>query len=141
MSESTIRHSVGRPRRILHRPKISWPTVLIFAFIYLFFSVIVLFYLMRFPTLTGNNTFFIKIVIVVIYFIISLLLFLKKICIFIIKLHQRYAPDHVRKMCNFEPSCSEYAILAINKYGVLKGIFMSYKRIKRCVPPGGIDYP
>jgi hypothetical protein len=44
--------------------------------------------------------------------------------------------------CLFTPTCSEYAELAIKKYGFFKGIVMGFKRIKRCVPgSGGEDYP
>lgn len=44
--------------------------------------------------------------------------------------------------CLFIPSCSNYMILAIEKYGLIKGITKGVKRILRCVPPnGGVDYP
>ncbi len=66
----------------------------------------------------------------------------KKIIIWCIKLYQNKAPDTVRLRCVFEPSCSEYMILAIEKYGVLKGVNKGIDRLKRCHPPnGGIDYP
>lgn len=59
-----------------------------------------------------------------------------------VKIYQRYAPDSLRQRCRFEPSCSEYMILAIEKYGVFKGISMGLKRMKRCnVNGGGFDYP
>lgn len=43
--------------------------------------------------------------------------------------------------CRFYPTCSEYSILAINKYGVIKGGIMSAWRLLRCNPwsKGGID--
>jgi putative membrane protein insertion efficiency factor len=43
--------------------------------------------------------------------------------------------------CRFEPTCSEYASEAVEKYGVVKGIWMSAKRILRCQPfcKGGHD--
>jgi uncharacterized protein len=43
--------------------------------------------------------------------------------------------------CRFHPSCSEYAIDAINKYGSLKGSFVALWRVTRCNPlsQGGID--
>lgn len=43
--------------------------------------------------------------------------------------------------CRFEPTCSDYAYRAIRKYGVLKGSWMSFKRILRCNPfcKGGYD--
>ena len=39
--------------------------------------------------------------------------------------------------CRFTPTCSEYAIEAIKKYGPLKGGVMALKRISRCHPWGG----
>jgi hypothetical protein len=45
--------------------------------------------------------------------------------------------------CRFHPSCSAYFILAVEKYGALKGAYKGLARILRCHPfhPGGIDYP
>lgn len=45
--------------------------------------------------------------------------------------------------CRFYPSCSEYASRAIKKYGVLKGLILSIRRLLRCHPfsKGGYDAP
>ncbi len=59
-----------------------------------------------------------------------------------ILLYQRFAPQRLRASCRFEPSCSQYMLLAIEKYGVFKGIFKGIKRLTRChYPNGGVDYP
>lgn len=42
--------------------------------------------------------------------------------------------------CRFVPTCSEYAIQAIKKYGPFKGSFLAIKRILRCHPWGGSGY-
>jgi putative membrane protein insertion efficiency factor len=56
--------------------------------------------------------------------------------------YKAWAPLDVRGKCRFEPTCSTYMILAIKKYGLIRGIIKGIKRIKRCKPPnGGIDYP
>lgn len=73
--------------------------------------------------------------------ILICIFFIKRILIFTIKLYQRYAKIEIRMKCCFKPSCSEYAILALEKYGVITGIKLSIKRFKRCHPPGGEDYP
>lgn len=39
--------------------------------------------------------------------------------------------------CRFTPTCSEYAVQALKKYGVLKGVILSLHRIVRCNPWGG----
>jgi hypothetical protein len=43
--------------------------------------------------------------------------------------------------CRFYPSCSEYSVEALKKFGVFKGVWLSIKRIVRCNPfnPGGYD--
>ena len=45
--------------------------------------------------------------------------------------------------CRFRPTCSEYFVLAVRKYGVLRGTCRGLLRIARCHPfhPGGIDLP
>jgi len=42
--------------------------------------------------------------------------------------------------CRFTPTCSQYAIDAINKYGALRGGWRAFKRICRCHPLGGRGY-
>jgi hypothetical protein len=47
-------------------------------------------------------------------------------------------------ICRFYPSCSNYAIMALEKYGFVKGWYVSYKRIRRCnkrYTGSCIDYP
>ncbi len=39
--------------------------------------------------------------------------------------------------CRFQPTCSLYAIDAINKYGAMRGSYRAFKRICRCHPMGG----
>lgn len=74
--------------------------------------------------------------------IISLLFFAKKIVIFAIRMYQRYAPYDIRASCLFVPNCSEYMVLAIKKYGLVKGIKKGIDRYHRChAPNGGEDYP
>jgi len=65
---------------------------------------------------------------------------MKKIIIKLIKLYQR-VPGNFHYRCKFYPTCSNYAIEAINKYGALYGGFLSIKRIIRCNPlsKGGYD--
>jgi len=47
----------------------------------------------------------------------------------------------IGKNCRFIPTCSDYAIDAINSHGILKGGYLSIKRILKCHPfnKGGID--
>jgi uncharacterized protein len=49
----------------------------------------------------------------------------------------------VGRQCRFEPTCSNYFIQAIRKYGATRGAWRGIKRIGRCHPfhPGGVDLP
>ena len=66
---------------------------------------------------------------------------MKKILIGLISLYQRYVSPFKKPCCRFYPTCSQYAIAAIEKYGAFKGGFMAIKRICKCHPfhPGGYD--
>jgi putative membrane protein insertion efficiency factor len=42
--------------------------------------------------------------------------------------------------CRYVPTCSEYAVQALRKYGPVKGLYLSVRRILRCHPWGGSGY-
>lgn len=42
--------------------------------------------------------------------------------------------------CRYSPTCSQYAVLALQKYGVFKGSWLTIKRICRCHPWGGCGH-
>jgi len=66
---------------------------------------------------------------------------LKKIILKSIHLYRKYISPMTPPKCIYTPTCSQYAIDAINKYGALKGGFLAIKRILRCHPfrKGGYD--
>jgi len=67
---------------------------------------------------------------------------MKKILIFIIKIYKKYiSPLKSQPTCRFYPTCSQYSLEALEKYGTIKGSYLSIKRIVRCNPfnPGGYD--
>ncbi len=69
---------------------------------------------------------------------------MKKLVIYLIEIYRKYISGLKRyPTCRFYPSCSEYAILAIEKYGVIRGLVKAFWRILRCNPfsKGGVDYP
>ena len=65
----------------------------------------------------------------------------KKVIIGLIKLYQRYISPYKGTKCPFFPSCSEYGIESISRYGVIKGTSLALFRILRCNPfsKGGVD--
>ncbi|WP_132527384.1 membrane protein insertion efficiency factor YidD [Phorcysia thermohydrogeniphila] len=68
---------------------------------------------------------------------------MKEVLILLIRLYQKFVSPLFPSSCRFYPSCSSYAIMAIEKYGVIKGGLKATWRILRCNPfsKGGIDYP
>ena len=66
---------------------------------------------------------------------------MKKVFLIMIKFYRIYISTLKRPCCIYYPTCSQYAIDAIQKYGAFKGGFMSIKRILRCHPfhEGGYD--
>ena len=70
------------------------------------------------------------------------LLILKPFAIGWILMYKAFAPQSIRKECRFVPTCSTYMIMAIQKYGLIAGVYKGIRRIMRCKPPnGGVDYP
>lgn len=68
---------------------------------------------------------------------------MSKICILMIKFYRKYLHDIFFRgsNCIYEPTCSVYAIQAFEKYGFLKGMYLSVKRVLRCnsFHEGGYD--
>lgn len=74
-------------------------------------------------------------------FIVNLIYgdYMKKGLIFIIKIYQKI-PGPWHNSCRHIPTCSNYAIDAINEYGAIHGSYLSIKRILRCNPFGTSGY-
>ncbi len=68
---------------------------------------------------------------------------IKKVVIIFLKLYQKFISPLYPASCRYYPSCSNYAILSVEKYGVIKGLLKTIWRILKCNPfsKGGVDYP
>ena len=68
---------------------------------------------------------------------------MQKIFLKTIKLYQLLISPFLGKHCRFYPSCSNYAQLAIEKYGLVQGLKKGFCRIAKCHPfhGGGVDSP
>ena len=68
---------------------------------------------------------------------------MKRFLIGLIRFYQRHISPHTPPSCRFQPTCSEYVILAVRKYGLLKGVLRGVWRVCRCHPwsEGGYDPP
>lgn len=74
---------------------------------------------------------------------------MKKIVLLIIKIYQKtlsldhgiFSKIYGRPLCRFQPTCSEYTLESVKRFGVLKGLFFGTKRVLRCHPwnEGGFD--
>lgn len=124
-------------KRVLVRPKINF----IKAGLYVLLSLII-------TSLIGLAVYFIfdsvlyAVLSSIIFLFIIILIFLKQIIIWIIRIYQRFASEERRMRCRFEPSCSNYMIIALEKYGLVRGLKKGISRLRRCRPPnGGYDYP
>ena len=59
---------------------------------------------------------------------------MKAALLWLIRLYQRYISPGLPRRCRFSPTCSQYALEAITKYGAIKGGWLAFKRICRCNP-------
>ena len=68
---------------------------------------------------------------------------LKKLIFKTIYFYQIFISPILGQNCRFYPTCSQYSFQAIEKYGIVKGVFLGIKRLLRCHPfsKGGIDLP
>ena len=59
-----------------------------------------------------------------------------------VRFYQRAISPGIPARCKYYPSCSEYAVQAIRRYGVLRGVVLAALRILRCNPwsHGGVDH-
>lgn len=59
----------------------------------------------------------------------------------LIRLYQLSVSPLLGPRCRFHPTCSEYGLEAINRYGVVRGLWLTGGRVCRCHPwhPGGLD--
>lgn len=65
---------------------------------------------------------------------------IKKILIVPIRLYQRFVSPMLPPACRFTPTCSQYAVEAIEKHGAIKGLYLAVRRLLRCHPWGGHGY-
>ena len=65
---------------------------------------------------------------------------MKGLFITMIRFYQRYISPLTPPACRYTPTCSQYTLEAIQKYGAFKGTWLGIKRICRCHPWGGSGY-
>jgi putative membrane protein insertion efficiency factor len=66
---------------------------------------------------------------------------MRRVVLALLHSYKRIISPVLPPMCRFEPTCSAYMMQAVEKYGVLRGIWLGLRRLARCHPfnPGGWD--
>ena len=59
---------------------------------------------------------------------------MKRLLLALIRIYQKYVSPAFPPRCRFIPTCSQYAVEAIEKYGALKGGWLALKRLSKCHP-------
>ena len=62
---------------------------------------------------------------------------MKKLLLGALRIYQKLVSPLLGPSCRFHPTCSQYAVEAIERFGVRRGVFLSIKRISKCHPWGG----
>lgn len=62
---------------------------------------------------------------------------IRRFFIFLIRLYQKFISPLLGAQCRYTPTCSQYAVEALQKHGALKGSWLAFKRILSCNPFGG----
>ena len=63
------------------------------------------------------------------------------VILFLLRFYKRWISPLLPSACRFEPTCSEYMMEAVAKYGVARGVWLGLRRLARCQPfcQGGYD--
>ena len=66
---------------------------------------------------------------------------MKYLLIGLVKLYRKWISPLLGPSCRLQPTCSEFSLTAIQRFGAVKGLYLSIKRILKCHPfhPGGFD--
>lgn len=66
---------------------------------------------------------------------------MRQAVLFFLHFYRKFISPLKPRTCRFYPTCSQYSIQAVEKYGVVKGLWLTVKRLAKCHPfhPGGYD--
>ena len=66
---------------------------------------------------------------------------MQSVILVLLRIYKRWISPMLPSACRFEPTCSEYMIEAVTRYGVARGVWLGLKRLGRCQPfsQGGYD--
>lgn len=122
--ELVRKYVIERP---LYRPPITYFKAFLLFFLVMVCSIIfffaLLFLLEMFEIKVNKKIFFF------LFYGVMFFIFARWFAILCIQLYQHYAPEEVRRRCLLKPTCSEYAIIVIKKYGFLIGGIKTWLRL------------
>ena len=121
------------PNNPLHRPEIHYRN----------FIISILVYVAQFVGLCfiPYGEWWIMALVLIGYSLIYFSYIAKRAVIWLVHVYQNRASDETRLRCVMEPSCSVYMIMAVEKYGVIRGVYKGINRLFRCGNESGVDYP
>lgn len=64
----------------------------------------------------------------------------RRLLVGLVRVYQLIISPHLPKNCRYTPTCSEYAMQALRRYGAIKGSILTVHRLARCAPWGGHGY-
>ena len=76
------------------------------------------------------------------FFLVQFVLdLMQKLLLLFIRFYQLAISPHLGRNCRFTPTCSQYAYIAITRFGVIKGTYLAVRRLLKCHPfhAGGYD--
>ena len=118
----------------LYRPKLFFKTigiVISFLFLLIIQDLIMVYSIAPFELLKCE----------MICLVFTLFVLLDFIGLFLICVYQKYASASTRSRCVYRPSCSNFAKLAIWKYGIFIALPLILRRVHKCGKKGGFDFP
>ena len=129
------------PATNLYRPLLPWKGIIILSvgllIIVTIFFLTSIFLSVNIDGYTPQN----YVIIFLFWFFIVIGVSSKYYLLFLIMVYQRYAKASTRLKCCCYPSCSQYAIIALHKYGIIGGVYLTIKHCINCKPPGSNEFP
>lgn len=129
------------PALNLYRPKINWIRFSSLSVILLTIDAILIGITIFFSSKYSKIEYSTYIAVLTLWSTLIICICAKRYFIFAIMCYQRYAKSSTRLKCCCYPSCSQYAIIALQKYGVIIGSFLAIRHCINCAPPGTREFP
>lgn len=129
------------PSLNLYRPKINWIRFSLYSIILITIDAILTITTIIFSAKYTKIEHSTCITVLTLWTTFIICICAKIYFIFAIMCYQRYAKSSTRLKCCCYPTCSQYAIIALQKYGIIVGSFLAIRHCINCAPPGTHEFP